>query len=72
MTVAEIHELTKIDEWFLNKLMHILSLERRMQSETLSDALYMEAKQNGFPDAVIKGDDRAFGNQACSGMLPHG
>ena len=25
-----------------------------MQSETLSDALYMEAKQNGFPDAVIK------------------
>ena len=54
VTVAEIHELTKIDEWFLNKLMHILSLERRMQSETLSDALYMEAKQNGFPDAVIK------------------
>ena len=53
VTVAEIHELTKIDEWFLNKLMHILSLERRMQSETLSDALYMEAKQNGFPDAVI-------------------
>ena len=54
VTVAEIHELTKIDEWFLNKLMHILSLERRMQSETLSDALYMEAKQNGFPDAVVK------------------
>ncbi len=54
VTVAEIHELTKIDEWFLNKLMHILSLERRMQSEALSDALYMEAKQNGFPDAVIK------------------
>ena len=54
VTVAEIHELTKIDEWFLNKLMHILSLECRMQSETLSDALYMEAKQNGFPDAVIK------------------
>ena len=54
MDVETIHEMTKIDEWFLNKLFHLLTLEKRMQSEPMTDALYMEAKQNGFPDRVIR------------------
>ena len=54
MSIEWVHNLTKIDEWFLNKLYHILTLERRMENEPLTGRLYMEAKQNGFPDSVIK------------------
>ena len=54
LTVEQIHEITKIDEWFLNKLLHLLLLERRMQNGPLTEELYREAKQNGFPDCVIK------------------
>ncbi len=53
-TVEWIHQLTLIDEWFLNKLNHLLTLERRMQEGPLTDDLYMEAKQYGFPDKVIQ------------------
>ncbi|MDD6072983.1 MAG: carbamoyl-phosphate synthase large subunit, partial [Clostridium sp.] len=52
-TVEWIHRLTLIDEWFLNKLNHLLTLEHRMQEGPLTDALYLEAKQYGFPDKVI-------------------
>lgn len=54
MTVEWLHELTKIDEWFLNKLLHLLVLERRMQSGGFTEELHREAKQYGFPDRVIK------------------
>lgn len=54
MTVEWLHELTKIDEWFLNKLLHLLVLERRMQSGKFTEELHREAKQYGFPDRVIK------------------
>ena len=53
-TVEWIHQLTLIDEWFLNKLNHLLTLERRMQEGLLTDELYLEAKQYGFPDKVIQ------------------
>lgn len=53
-TVEQLHELTKIDEWFLNKLLHLLVLERRMQSGEFTEELHREAKQYGFPDSVIR------------------
>lgn len=52
--VEWIHELTRIDNWFLNKLYHLLLLERKLEHEPLSRELYLEAKQYGFPDAVIE------------------
>ena len=54
MTVEWLHELTGIDEWFLNKLFHLLTLERRMQGEPFTEELHMEAKRYGFPDRVIR------------------
>lgn len=54
MTVEWLHELTKIDEWFLNKLLHLLVLERRMQNGEFTEELHREAKQYGFPDRVIQ------------------
>ena len=50
----EIHEVTKIDLWFLCKLRNLVQLEKRLAKEELSNALYLEAKRLGYPDAVIE------------------
>ncbi|KGL47178.1 carbamoyl-phosphate synthase (glutamine-hydrolyzing) large subunit [Porphyromonas gulae] len=64
-TVDKIHELTKIDRWFLEKLYGIVTLAEEMEEldklEDLSPALLAEAKLRGFSDfqvarAVLKPD----------------
>ena len=52
--VDRIHEITKIDEWFLYKICNIIAMERRLQSEELTDELYLEAKKMSFLDKVIE------------------
>ena len=52
--VARIHEITKIDEWFLCKIVNIIEMERRLQREELTDELYLEAKKMSFLDKVIE------------------
>jgi len=54
ITVDTIHDVTKIDEWFLYKLSNLVSLENRLKSETLTDDLYLTAKKNGYPDNLIE------------------
>ncbi|MBI5414035.1 carbamoyl-phosphate synthase (glutamine-hydrolyzing) large subunit [Candidatus Peregrinibacteria bacterium] len=57
MTVQEIANITKIDEWFLGKLKRILSTERKIQEKGMdlfSDpGLFSHAKKEGFSDAQI-------------------
>lgn len=43
--VDRIHEITMIDEWFLYKIFNIIKMERRLQTEPLTDQLYLEAKK---------------------------
>ena len=56
-TVDRIHELTKIDKWFLCKLRNIIDIEHRMENfhslEELPDELLREAKVRGFSDFQI-------------------
>lgn len=52
-SVAEIHELTKIDEFYLDKLSHILEIETLLQQHPGDLAVLKLAKQNGFTDVVI-------------------
>lgn len=56
-TVDRIHELTKIDKWFLYKLQGILNTEKELGNvkkiEEISDQLMFEAKQKGFSDFQI-------------------
>lgn len=56
-TVEEIHQKTKIDRWFLDKLMRIhetsIELESYHSLETLPDLLLLQAKQQGFSDFQI-------------------
>ena len=59
MSVDEIHAVTMIDEWFLNKMMKLVSMEKTFLSvkdgkAELSADLYLEAKKNGYPDKVIE------------------
>lgn len=49
----EIHEMTRIDLWFLSKLESILRMERSLQAEDLTPESYLEAKKMGFPDDLI-------------------
>ncbi len=56
-TVERIHELTKIDNWFLRKLAGIIALEGEMGAyhklEELPDTMLWEAKKKGFSDFQI-------------------
>ena len=56
-TVDRIHELTKIDRWFLYKLQNIMDTSRELESydslESLPDELLLLAKQQGFSDFQI-------------------
>ena len=54
MSVRDIHEITKIDYWFLEKLVNIITLEERLKTEKLTDDLYLEAKKMSFPDSEVE------------------
>ncbi len=56
-TVDQIHELTKIDKWFLNKLMGIVRTHKEMSTydncEQMPLELLKKAKLQGFSDVQI-------------------
>ena len=60
-TVDQIHELTKIDRWFLEKLMNIMQTSKELhawganhkQLMDLDDTLLYKAKRQGFTDFQI-------------------
>jgi len=52
-TVTEIHHLSKIDPFFLEKVRNIISLERMLESKGMEPQLLKEAKIRGFSDWQI-------------------
>ena len=68
-TVDQIHDLTKIDRWFLYKLRHIIDIDeelKRHNVNTLGKDLLREAKVYGFSDFQIA---RAIGlEDECKNM----
>ncbi len=55
-TVDQIHDLTKIDKWFLNKLKHIIDIDENLKKcniNTLDKELLREAKVYGFTDFQV-------------------
>ncbi len=48
-----IHDITKIDNWFIDKLAIIVEMEAALRNEQLSKELLSEAKRIEFPDTVI-------------------
>ena len=55
-TIDKIHELTKIDKWFLYKLKHIIDIDEQLKKQninTLESDLLRQAKVYGFTDFQI-------------------
>ncbi|ODV79886.1 carbamoyl-phosphate synthase arginine-specific large chain [Suhomyces tanzawaensis NRRL Y-17324] len=56
-TVDQVHELSKIDKWFLHKLMNIVNMYRELESveslENINSDLMRRAKKLGFSDKQI-------------------
>ena len=56
-TIDQIHELTKIDKWFLEKLQHIIDIDEKLKAvgnvNNLRKDLLREAKVYGFTDFQI-------------------
>ena len=48
-----IHEITKIDIWFIDKIAILVEMEEKLKSEELTPELLKEAKRIEFPDNVI-------------------
>ena len=53
ISANEIHDITGIDNWFLDKINNIVSLENKLKTEKLDDALMLDVKKHGFADNSI-------------------
>lgn len=53
ISYEEIHKITKIDPWFIDKLKILVEMEQRLREEELTFDLLKEAKRLEFPDQVI-------------------
>ncbi|MCH4192699.1 MAG: carbamoyl-phosphate synthase large subunit [Butyrivibrio sp.] len=49
----QIHEITMIDHWFINKLHVLVRMEQKLKNEKLTPETLLEAKRLEFPDSVI-------------------
>ena len=68
-TVDQIHELTKIDKWFLEKLKHIIDIDEQLKTvnaNTLDKELLRTAKVYGFTDFQVA---RAIGLESEMGNM---
>ena len=48
-----IHEITKIDIWFIDKIAILVEMEQALKEQELTEELLREAKRIEFPDNVI-------------------
>ncbi len=54
VTCEQIHAITRIDLWFLYKLLHLVQIEKQLSTQPLTEETYREAKKLGYPDTVIR------------------
>ena len=74
-TVDQIHDLTKIDKWFLEKLKHIIDIDEAMKKcniNTIGQDLLRSAKVYGFTDFQVAravGLELELGNMHKAALL---
>lgn len=82
MTVEDIHNVTMVDEWFLNKLLNLVDMEDMFEmiregaeiseegKAELTQEVYLAAKKLGYPDKVI---EKMTGKtiEGSSGVIEH-
>lgn len=52
--IEEIHDITKIDEWFLDKLKNLCKYEEQIAGKAITAAQYIEGKKLGYPDKALE------------------
>ncbi len=67
VTVDRIHEITLIDEWFLEKLRNIIAVDEALKTQPLTDELYRQAKEIGFLDRTI---EKLSGQKVKAPLVP--
>lgn len=53
ISYEQIHEITKIDVWFIDKLAILVEMEQALQTKELDEDLLREAKRLEFPDYLV-------------------
>ena len=53
ISYKQIHDITKIDNWFIDKIAIIVEMEEALKTQELTAELLKEAKRIEFPDNVI-------------------
>ena len=53
ISYEDIHRITMVDNWFIDKIAILTEMEARLESEELTEELLREAKRLEFPDNVI-------------------
>ena len=74
-TVDEIHAITKVDKWFINKLKNITDIENKLAQEPLTPSLMQNAKRVGLSDVSIaeitgKSMDEIRTTRKSMGIMP--
>lgn len=54
VSIQQIHDVTMMDIWFLAKIQNLWTIEQRLETETLTRDLYLQAKKMGFKDQSIE------------------
>jgi len=78
-TVDQVHELTKIDKWFLTRLMHMVQRSKEMDGKELKSMdkeEMLKTKQLGFSDIQIaehvgEGEKEARAHRESLGVTPY-
>ncbi len=53
-TIEQLHDSTKIDEFFLSKLINIINMQKELMTGMLTSSLVLKAQKLGFDDDMIK------------------
>ncbi|MBQ9849436.1 MAG: carbamoyl-phosphate synthase large subunit [Clostridia bacterium] len=54
MPIEKVHEITKITEWFLEKLKNLADFEKSIEGGKLTEEKYYQGKDYGYTDAALK------------------
>ncbi len=54
ISIEHIYSVTKIDEWFLNKLKNLCNFEAEIAGQPLTRAQYIRGKKLGYPDKELE------------------
>ena len=53
ISIEEIHAVTRIDRWFLHKLLNLADYEQLLTREPMTEDLYRQGKLLGYPDEAL-------------------